>query len=290
MPDTKASPGNAMKSVAKTAFALKLGKRVLDNVGKVTGGIGKMAKGGQDRKKLDKRLKEDMEDNGFKMGEDGKPVYVGKNGKTTSGTAGETSTKKMSDAQKKYYDKALEAKANGDPDGYKKYMEQAAFARTLEKSSGGSGGSGNAEVSTDASISDAAKRRMKNALRNYEDKMDEIRKSQREGAFDILKGVSESLVAPFGAAAGGILGGADGNLDEMLQGIVGGAGLGDAAGENMVKALEKGIGFAERNVKRAKNGWVGVSHKNLKATIDSYNKAIADAQTSWRGSADDANE
>lgn len=266
--DTKASHKNAMKSIAKTAIAAKLGGRVLNNTGKFFGGVKAIGQAGQDRKKAKKRLTEDMKDNGF----DEKGNYIGKgkisgtNG--TSGSSSASSTAGMSAAQKKYYDAAKAAKANGDMDGYHKNMEFASLARTME--GGSSGGSAAGSSSGGADVSDAAKRRMKNALRTYEDKLSEINKARDEGWKNIASSIEESAGALVLGTAGGILGGADGDIDEMLQGIMAGAGAGDIIGKNVINGLDKSVNFLKRQAKRE----AGVSSKELKRTISMYKDSI----------------
>lgn len=267
--DTKASHKNAMRSIAKTAIAAKLGSRVLNNVGKVLGGAKSINKAGQDRRKAKARLQEDMKDNGFAM-KDGKAVYVGK-GKGGSSAGASTST--MSAAQKQYYDAAKAAKAGGDMDGYHANMELAAAVRKGEQaimSASNAGSSGDV-------ISDSAKRRMKNALRSYEDQLSEINKARDEGIKDIFSGLTESVGAGVGAITGGILGGADGDIDELLQGIMAGAGVGDTLGKNAVDGLDRAVQFAKRNANRQR----GVSSSNLKKTISEYKSAIEDLNVKY---------
>lgn len=252
--DTKASHKNAMKSIAKTAIAAKLGSRVLNNAGKVLGGIKATNKAGQDRRKQKARLEEDMKDNGFEM-QNGKAVYVGKGRSSSSGSTSST------------------ASSNGSG------------VRTIESGSDGFGG-GAVDVSvpnvsipavnTDV-ISDSAKRRMKNALRSYEDKLDEINKARNEGLKSIASGLTEFAASVPGAAMGGLLGGADGDIDEMLQGIMAGAGVGDTIGKNTIEGIDRAINFAKRNYKRQK----GVSSNELKKTISSYKSAIEDINVKY---------
>lgn len=71
---TKADHGSAIKSIAKTAFAVKLGKRVLDNGKKITGGIKQIKDSNNKRKENKQRYKEDLEDLGIKNPANAKPV------------------------------------------------------------------------------------------------------------------------------------------------------------------------------------------------------------------------
>lgn len=231
--ENRAAPGSAMKSLAKTAFALNLGKRVLNNVGKVTGGVRDIAKSRQDNAKAKKRLDEDMADNGFTRDKNGKLVYSGKSGSGGS-----------------------EAYRAGSPTGVD-----------------GSAGAGGSSAAYSGDMSDAAKRRMKNALRSYEDKAAEIKKSRQEGIKNIISGTTESFGAVVGAAAGGVIGVADGDLDGLFNGIVAGAGVGDAVGEAMVNTLAR----ATKSVKNVSNMGKGMSTKKLKSAISEYKSAIENA-------------
>lgn len=253
--DTKASPGNAMKSIAKTAFAVQLGKRVLDNAGKFAGGIRNINKSRQDLAKAKKRHDEDLADYGLKF-ENGQYVKSGKGGvlaKPTGsgGASGAGSASGRSAAEEKYYAKAMEAKKNGDMDAYRANMDKAAFARTLGNSSGGGASGGGSSSTVDVGgmeISGADYRRIKNATRAFEDKIDEVKKARNEGIKSIASSLAESTGAIFGGATGGLLAGADGNFDEMARGIVAGMGVGDSIGKSTIDSLERATQFIQRNI------------------------------------------
>ena len=253
--DTKASPGTAMKSIAKTAFAVQLGKRVLDNAGKLTGGIRNINKSRQDLAKAKKRHDEDLADYGLEY-KNGEYVKNGKGGplaKPTGSGGASGSASGRSSAEEKYYAKAMAAKKAGDMDGYNANMEKAAFARTLGNSSGGgsSSGSGASVPTVDIDgmeVSGADYRRIKNATRAFEDKIDEVKKARNEGIKSIASSLAESTGAMFGAATGGLLAGADGNIDEMVRGIVAGAGVGDTIGKSTIDSLERATQFIQRNI------------------------------------------
>lgn len=272
--DTKASHGNAMRSIAKTAVAAKLGGRVLNNAGKVFSGAKAIGQAGQDRRKAKKRLDEDMKDNGFEMGADGKPKPISKG---SSRGAGSSTGSPMSDGRQAYFDKAKAAKAKGDMEGYRYNMGVAVGMSKAGGEGSGSGGSGNTEMSG------ASYRRVKNALRTYEDKAAEINKARNEGIKSMISGVVETVGAGVGATAGGLLGGADGNIDEMLQGMMAGAGLGDVAGKNMVDAVERATKFVQRNVNRE----AGMSNKKLQAAISEYKDALNKATVNYNSSSVD---
>ena len=256
MGDTKASHGNAMKSIAKTAIAAKLGKRVLDNMGKVTGGIGAITKAGQDRKKTMKRFEEDMADNGFVKGDNGKLSYAGKG------------------AQRGNDSLFNNTGGNGG-------------ANTSEAAEQAVENASKAAAANAAGMSAADQRRMRNAFRSYEDKLSEIKKARNDGIKSIASGFTEGVGATFGATTGGILGGADGDLDEMLQGIMAGAGVGDAVGQGMVNTVDRALQFAQKNYKRE----AGMSNKEAKRILDSYKTAFNTTPVSYKNvSVDDTND
>lgn len=255
--DTKASHKNAMKSIAKTAIAAKLGGRVLNNAGKVFGGIRSMTKARQDRAKAQSRLKEDMADNGYQY-KDGKAVYVG-NKKTSSGSS---------------------LAASGSRAGLVTNTTDSSVevgSITSRSSSGASGDDVQVGAVNTAAISDAAKRRMKNALRSYEDKLSEIDKARDEGIKSIASGLTESFTSLVGATAGGILGGSDGNIDELLQGVLAGAGAGDIAGKYAIEGIDRATKFVKRQVNHKK----GISSRELEKTIKTYQKALEEASVTY---------
>lgn len=263
--ETKASHKNAMKSIAKTAIAAKLGKRVLNNAGKVFGGIKAINQSGQDRRKAKSRLEEDMKDNGFEM-RDGKAVYVGRRTAATVAGAGAAAATAVGAVT-----------ASGSSGSFVDAPEAFADIQV----GGDVTPSVTAPVGTSSStrdvLSDASKRRMKNALRSYEDKLGEINKAKAEGIKSIASGLTESVGAIVGATTGGLLGGADGDLDEMLQGVLAGAGVGDIVGKTAVDGIDRAVQFAKRNANRKQ----GVSTKELKNAINAYKTAIEDMNVTY---------
>ena len=249
--DTKASPGNAMRSIAKTAFAAHLGKRVMDNLGKVTGGVGAWAKSGQDRKKLAKRMNEDMADNGFERGKNGKLEYVGK-AKTASGRPASQGP----------------SAHEGNP------------SPNLTDESDLNGNSRGRSSTDNYEISATDRRRMRNALRSYEEKAAEINKQRNEGIKNIFSGITETASAGFFGTAGMVLGGADGNIDEAIQGILAGAGVGDTLGQSAVNAVDRATKFVQRNYKRD----AGISSKELQKSISAYKDALNKASVNYNSS------
>lgn len=243
--DTKASHGNAMRSLAKTAIAAQLGKRVLNNVGKVFGGAKAWGQAGQDRRKLKGRMEEDLKDEGFEL-KDGKLSKIQKAGGGSSSTG------------------------------------RSASSTSVGSSSAGGGssvvgGASSSAAGGDDVMTSAAYRRAKAALRNYQDKASEINKSRNEGIKTMISGLVESQGSIFGAATGAVIGGADGDLDEALQGMMAGAGVGDAIGEAAVNSVNKAIQFVERQSKRQK----GVSNRNLQKSFKELESALNNATVNY---------
>lgn len=247
--DTKASHRSALSSLAKTAVAARLGSRVLNNAGKFFGGLRSARQAGQDRRKLKKRLDEDMKDEGFVKGSDGKwaPAQSSSPKRTVSLGVSQTNTVGVNT------NTGLAPISRNSDDAVNIDMD-ALF--------------GNAN--SQAQMSAATQRRVKNALRAYEDKASEINKARNEGIKNMISSATESVGAVIGGTAGGILLGADGDIDDMLRGVVGGAGVGDIVGKGAVEAVDKATKLVQRNYKREK----GVSNKELKRAIDEYKDAV----------------
>lgn len=255
--DTKAGHKGAMQSLAKTAIAANLGKRVLNNGAKILGGTRAVVQSGFDKGKLKRSIKQETE-----------KASAGGSASAGGATAGASSSGNMSDAQKKYYDKAKQAKANGDMNGYKKYMEKASFARTIENSVGSSGG-GAGNGGSDAEV----KQKLQAAEKEFKNKLEEINKARNEGWKSIASGLTETAGAVLGGTTAGLFSAADGNFDNIVKDIVSGMGAGDAIGKSTIDGLETSLKFATRNVNRLKNReWVATT-KGVKKALEKYEAA-----------------
>lgn len=263
--DTKASPGSAFRSIAKTAIAAKIGKRALDNTGKVLGGVGSIFKAGSASAKAKKRLKEDMQDNGFELGKDKKPVYVGKGSKATA-------VKTSASGSGSGVGNDL---GGGSADGSGDVREAVSTAASNSMADA------SANVGT---ISDSDKRRVKNALRTYEDKIAEIKKSRNEGIKNMVSGVAEGFGALAGGTMGGILGGSDGNVDELIQGIMAGMGAGDALAQQTVNITDKTLQTLNKGGKMLAGKTPLSTTGSLKRQIDAYKKTIEDQEVRYGSS------
>ncbi len=282
--DTKASPGQAVRSLAKGAIAFSLGKKLLNNVGKISGGYRQMHQARRDRKKLASRLEEDMRDNGYVL-QNGKPVKVASTSKssTTTNTSTDTGKKPMSDKQKEYYEKAKAAKAAGNMEGYRYNMGIAAGIGKSEVDVG------DVSVSSEGGndLSGASYRRIKNALRTYEDKAAEITKSRNEGIKTMISGTVESIAAIPGAVTGMVLKSPTGDFSEMLSAGITGAGVGDMVGKSLVDTVDKATKLAQR-VGKNETGMIftgsGYGKRQLQKSIDRYKDALSKASVNHNNS------
>ena len=243
--DTKADHKGAMQSLAKTMVAAQLGKRVLNNVGKIFGGTRKITQARQDRKKATSRFEEDLADNGYEY-QDGKLVK----------------SAKVQGARR------VNAVSSG---------ARAGGTDSIAVQAPSSGISDISVNATDAGMSSADYRRVKNALRAYEDKASELKKARNEGIKDIFSGVTESLGALGGSAVGGVIAGADGNLDEALRGVIAGAGAGDIVGKTLVDSIDRATKFAQRNINHKR----GMGNRQIQKSIKQYKEAIEKAERNY---------
>lgn len=258
--DTKATPGGAVKNLAKLAIAGQLGKKVLNNTGKVLGGIKSVNQAGQDRRKAKKRFDEDMKDEGFEF----------KNGKIVSTSKG-----------------AGQSQANANVNANAKQAADTNVALNIDDGNS-SGDVGKVNVTTnDQEMSKAAYRRAKNALRTFEDKAAEINKARNEGIKSIASGIAETTGAFFGAAPGAVIGASiSGEIEDALAGMVSGAGIGDTVGKNTVEAIDRATQFVKRNYKRES----GISNREIQRAISGYKDALSKANVNYNSSKIDVSD
>lgn len=202
--NSKADVRGAMSSLAKTVIARDFARKVLDNGSKVAGGIKAKTDAAKGRAKLKARMERDEAT--FKTGGD-VALDSGENNTTNS-------------TYQEYYEKAKQAKLNGDMEGYRTNM---GIAAGMKKSGAG--------VPATSQAKDGKSIRDYNAMKDkYQDQLDELKKKRQEGTKQILRGLGETAGAVPGAVAGAIIGGADGNIDEALRGAGVGMGIGDTIG------------------------------------------------------------
>lgn len=249
---TKADHSNAIKSIAKTAFAVKLGKRVLDNGKKITGGVKQIADARKGSLKNKERYKEDLNDLGIK--DPNATKVEAQKDNTLLGDSTRVATAPMykgfdpnkstllpdSGAAKSTNSRAIPTKdAAPGVD-----VSAPASNNVSTENSSGAKKSGEFDFVDNAlnsnELNAKTQQKLRSLKRQYEDKEKEFKKQRRQGIESIAKGVVESGGALLGAPIAAVLGGADGNLDEALQGLVAGAGIGDSIGETVFNTANVG--------------------------------------------------
>lgn len=208
---TKADHKSAVASLGKLAVIGHFGKRLTDNVGKITSGVGARIKSRKDLKKLNKSYAEDLSDlKGHKSAQAGaKPqAKIGATGTQSDGS-------------------------------------MAVFGATVSKESeeAMAGNNSSSKNKNDADL----QRKLRATQREYEQKRDEIIKARKEGMKQIAKGFAETGGSIIGGVTGGIIGISDGELDSLMTQMVAGAGVGDVVGEgtvNTISGLNKQISNA----------------------------------------------
>jgi len=101
---------------------------------------------------------------------------------------------------------------------------------------------------------------------NYKKEIKEINKNRREGIKNIARGVLESGGAVVGFTTGAIIGGADGNLGEAIQGGLTGMGAGDIIGKSVVDVPSSIIEYGEDVAKDIKGALPRKSKANYSHT------------------------
>lgn len=245
--NSKADVRGAMSSLAKSAIAWNFGKRVLDNTSKVAGGIKAKQDAAKGRQKLKARMERD------------KATF--ENGGDTALASGGNDT--TNSTYQDYYEKAKQAKLNGDMDGYRTNM---GIAAGMKKSGAGS---------STGKAKDGKSIRDYNAMKDkYQDQLDELKKKRQEGTKQILRGLGETAGAVPGAVAGAIIGGADGNIDEALRGAGVGMGIGDSLGGAAADRVYSSASFAKSVPSK-----VG----DAASTVNKIRQAVRDQQIEGAG-------
>lgn len=239
---TKADHGNAVKSIAKTAFAAKIGKRALDNGKKIVGGAKDWNKANKDIKKNRERYKEDLEDMRLR-----KPGASSNTPNNTLLGAGGTSTRPSNDTS------ASVSMANTGND----------FADTNE-------------LLSRQVLDPKQQQKLREKKRHYEEREAELRKNRKQAILNIGEGLAETGGVIIGAPMGAILGGADGNIDEALQGAVSGAGVGDAVGSAAFKTAVATVNATGSIIKTGKAG-VDLA-KSTSDTISDFKQEVKAAR------------
>lgn len=315
---TKADHGSAIKSIAKTAFAMQIGKRVLDNGKKMVGGTKNIIEGsldkGKAKNKFDRRVKAYKMDNGMLDESDDSsalPLNESPKSNTVLESARNNERERLLSEAKNFRRQAiLETDSKKSKELIDKAKQYEDRANSLGLGAMNTPVSGDAGASTVAGIKtplpeaatpgadNSAKKtargkdyyqKMQAFEDQYKDDVKAANKKRREGLRTLARGIAESSGALVGGTAGAILGFADGNLDEGFQGLVSGAGLGDAVGSGVVTAATAPADFAEwtssaisdavKNHSEAVKRSQEEDEKNARAQIEDMNKEAKSAIT-----------
>ena len=216
--------------LAATMLALKSVGRVFNNVPKMIGGIGSATLGaGLDKKKarsamLGRLQKRGLDQNGNSINGDSPQLNEGDGG----------TSQPLTDANE-YYNKAKEA---GNMEAYRTNMGIAAGMNKVKKAM-------DSNITTSAtpskSFSDKDKDNYLKIMDQYDDAISKAKEKRRQGIEKLASGAAETLGAGIGGmtglSIGAISGLATGDLDQIPKAAAYGIGVGDAAGENLAKAV-----------------------------------------------------
>lgn len=191
-----------MKSLATTMMAAGLAKGVLDNVGKVVGGIGGVTAANRGMNKQRARLAR-------KIGNEGAPQISGEG---SSGGAAPTPQ--------------LGENSTGLPD----------------VSGNASSNAGRSSTVPSSRISNENKRVMSKDLQkaydDYDDKIEELKSKRRASVFRVASGINETVGAIGGGMTGAMIGASIGEGKEVMNGALAGIGIGDKLGSAPVRTIE----------------------------------------------------
>ncbi len=219
--------------LAATMLALKAVGRVFNNVPKMVGGIGSATLGaGLDKKKAQSAMLAKLQRRG--LDKNGNPVGVAEP-QVNATASDDTST--LPDSSE-YYKKAKEAKKAGDMDGYRTNMGIAAGMNKVKKAM-------EKNITSSAvpspSYTDKDKDNYLKIMEQYDDAISKAKEKRRQGLENLASGAAETLGAGIGGmtglSIGAISGLATGDFDQIPKAAAYGIGVGDAAGENLTKAV-----------------------------------------------------
>lgn len=185
-------------------LALKAAGRVLNNVPKMASGVGNFIGGGRDKKKA----------------EANKYARLNRKGLTTPGNSPPSAGASGSQDSQSDDNLLQQARSNAN----------AQFGSNV-------GGTGAAAVSPPY----ITNKDYDKIMDRYNDELAKAKERRRKGIEDALAGAAETVGAGFGGMAGLSLGAmsglATGDLDQIPKAMAYGVGLGDAAGENITRAI-----------------------------------------------------
>lgn len=214
--------------LAATMLALKSVGRVFNNVPKMIGGIGSATLGaGLDKKKARSAMLGRLQKRG--LDQNGNPI----NGDSPQVNPSSGDNNLLDNNE--YYEKAKRAKAAGDMQGYHDNMNIQAGINKAKKAM-----ENNAKASPRL-YTDKDKDNYLKIMDQYDDAISKAKEKRRKGLENFASGAAETLGAGIGGmtglSVGAISGLATGDFDQIPKAAAYGIGVGDAAGENLTKAV-----------------------------------------------------
>lgn len=209
-------------------MALKSLGRVFNNIPKMAGGIGGIIGAGTDKKKAQATMLSRLDKRG--LDKNGNPV----NGAAPQVNEG-TGENNLLDGNE-YYEKAKQAKQNGDMDGYRRNMGIQAGINKAKNAMAQNATSPSRLNKMDKTQDDYLK-----IMDKYDDEISKAKAKRRQGFQDLASGFAETAAATVGGGVGlsaGLISGlATNDLDQISKATAYGIGTGDALGENLAKAV-----------------------------------------------------
>lgn len=210
-------------------MALKAAGRILNNVPKMAGGVASVIGSGTDKKKAQTAMLSRLNRKG--LDRNGNPIGEG----AAVGEALPAGGADLMDSSE-YLDKAKEAKNKGDMRGYERNRGIAAGMDKAKKSMA-------ANATAPSRLKDTSKLQddYYKILDKYDDEISKAKEKRRQGWSNVASGASETVGAVIGGGIGlstGLVTGlATGDYDQIHKATAYGIGIGDAAGENLTKAV-----------------------------------------------------
>ena len=208
-------------------MALKAVGRIFNNIPKMAGGIGSMIGAGTDKKKAKASMLSRLNKKG--IDKNGNPVNGG--APNVNEATGENNLLEGNE----YYEKAMQAKKNGDMGGYRANMGIQAGINKAKQAM-----AQNATTPSRLNNMDKTQDDYLKIMDKYDDEISKA-KAKRQGTQDLASGITETAGAIVGGTAGlsvGLMSGlATNDYDQIHKAAAYGIGAGDALGENLTKAV-----------------------------------------------------
>ena len=200
-------------------LALKAAGRVLNNVPKMAGGIGNIIGAGTDKKKAEANKLSRLNRRG--LAQNGNPLPAGAGSSGESGGDGGPQGEQADDA----------------------LLQQARQNANAQFGSNVGGGSigGGASTASSSRTTDKDREAYEKIMDKYDDEIAKAKERRRKGIESTITGAAETIGAGIGGmtglSVGAVSGLATGDLDQIPKAMAYGIGAGDAAAENLTKAI-----------------------------------------------------